>query len=282
MIKQAMITMYAIRRLVPALLLGLMLSFTAHAADTPGSQSAAPAFGPSDLDRAFPRSTLDIATPDARLHHFKSWLADDDQRRQRGLMFVRKLGDTDSMLFIYPQPMRVAMWMKNTYLPLDMLFVAPDGKVIKVVQNTEPLSLNTIESGGIVLGVVELPAGTAARLKMTRSKRHNSNYDSRKSRACSNLFIGLLGCPPWMRLAEARRAQRRRRGDKRDRSAARATSDQLFHRQRRSHQHRGWTEIDLQAGIRDQHAPEKQKDLPDPGAVAGTYRQREGQLQGRP
>jgi uncharacterized membrane protein (UPF0127 family) len=62
--------------------------------------------------------------------------------------------------------MAVAMWMKNTYVPLDMLFVAPDGKVIKVVRNTEPLSLKTIESGGIVIGVVELPAGTAARLKI--------------------------------------------------------------------------------------------------------------------
>lgn len=70
------------------------------------------------------------------------------------------------MLFIYPQPQPVTMWMKNTYVPLDMLFVAADGKVIKVVQNTEPLSLKTIESGGIVLGVVELPAGTAARLKI--------------------------------------------------------------------------------------------------------------------
>lgn len=169
--KMAMIAMYAIRRLVPALWLGLALSFTAQAADTPASQPAAPAFGPSDLDRAFPSSNIEIATPDARLHHFKSWIADDDQRRQRGLMFVRKLGDTDSMLFIYPQPMRVAMWMKNTYLPLDMLFVAADGKVIKVVQNTEPLSLNTIESGGIVLGVVELPAGTAARLKIAAGAR---------------------------------------------------------------------------------------------------------------
>src|SRR4051794_33770933 len=103
-----MITMHAIRRLVPALLLGVFLAGTVQAVDAPASQSAAPEFGPGDLDRAFPRSNIDIATPDARLHHFKSWIADDDQRRQRGLMFVRKLGETDSMLFIYPQPMRVA------------------------------------------------------------------------------------------------------------------------------------------------------------------------------
>jgi uncharacterized membrane protein (UPF0127 family) len=153
-------------RLVPALLICMYLGVAAQAADTGGSRQAAPAFTASDLDRAFARSTLQIATPDARLHRFNSWIADDDQRRQRGLMFIRELRPDDSMLFIYPQPMAVAMWMKNTYVPLDMLFVAPDGKVIKVVRNTEPLSLKTIESGGIVIGVVELPAGTAARLKI--------------------------------------------------------------------------------------------------------------------
>lgn len=158
--------MPAWRRLAPALFICMHLCGTALAADTSAGESAAPTVSVKDLDRAFRQSTLQIATPDAKLHHFNSWIADDDQRRQRGLMFVRQLRPDDSMLFIYPQAMSVAMWMKNTYVPLDMLFVAPDGKVIKVVQNTEPLSLKTIESGGIVLGVVELPAGTAARLKI--------------------------------------------------------------------------------------------------------------------
>lgn len=161
-----MITMYSIRRLAAALTICMLLGSIAQGADAPGNQAAAPEFTATDLDQAFRRSTLQIATPDARLHRFNSWVADDDQRRQRGLMFIRQLRPDDSMLFIYPQPQPVAMWMKNTYVPLDMLFVAADGKVIKVVQNTEPLSLKTIESGGIVLGVVELPAGTAARLKI--------------------------------------------------------------------------------------------------------------------
>jgi len=152
-------------RLVPALLLCMHLGSPAQGADAPAGHSA-PEVTAKDLDRVFRQETIEIATPDARLHRFNSWIADDDQRRQRGLMFIKQLRPDDSMLFIYPQPMTVAMWMKNTYVPLDMLFVAADGKVIKVVQNTEPLSLKTIESGGIVLGVVELPAGTAARLKI--------------------------------------------------------------------------------------------------------------------
>jgi uncharacterized membrane protein (UPF0127 family) len=120
----------------------------------------------TDLDQLFRRSTLQIATTDARLHRFDIWLADDEARRSRGLMFVKHLNAGDGMLFVYPQPQMIAMWMKNTLIPLDMLFVAPDGKVTRVVENTEPHSLTTIESGGMVLGVVELAAGTAARLKI--------------------------------------------------------------------------------------------------------------------
>jgi uncharacterized protein len=119
-----------------------------------------------ELNRLFQRSTLQIATPDARLHRFNIWMADDEPRRARGLMFVKHLNAADGMLFVYPRPQAIAMWMKNTFIPLDMLFVAPDGKVTRVVENTEPQSLKTIESGGMVLGVVELAAGTAARLKI--------------------------------------------------------------------------------------------------------------------
>lgn len=154
------------RRLAPALLICMHLGSPALSADAPGAEPGAPEVTARDLDRVFRRDTLQIATPDARVHRFNTWIADDDQRRQRGLMFIRELRPDDSMLFIYPQPMRVAMWMKNTYVPLDILFVAADGKVINIARNTEPLSLKTIESGGIVIGVVELPAGTAARLKI--------------------------------------------------------------------------------------------------------------------
>jgi uncharacterized protein len=68
------------------------------------------------------------------------------------------------MLFIYPAPQPISMWMKNTHIPLDMLFVAADGRVVTVVANTTPMSLKTIESGKAVTAVIELNAGTAARL----------------------------------------------------------------------------------------------------------------------
>lgn len=116
------------------------------------------------LNQLFPQSSLQIATPDARLHTFNIWVADNDERRSRGLMFVNHLDEDAGMLFVYPRPQPISMWMKNTHLPLDMLFVRVDGRVERVVENTEPMSLATIQSGAPVLAVVELNAGTASRL----------------------------------------------------------------------------------------------------------------------
>jgi uncharacterized protein len=123
------------------------------------------------LDRLFPRSTLQIATPGARVHTFRIWVADDDARRARGLMFVRELAEQEGMLFVYPREQRVAMWMKNTLIALDMLFVDAAGVVVHVVENTEPHSLETIPSRRPVLAVVELKAGAAERLKIRPGAR---------------------------------------------------------------------------------------------------------------
>ena len=145
----------------------LLMMFGAAGADT----RKADATDAADLDRIFARSTLQIATPDAKLHRFNVWIADDDPRRARGLMFVKHLSAQDGMLFVYPQPQPVGIWMKNTFIPLDILFVAADGKVTRVVANAEPHSLKTMDSGGMVLGVIELAAGTAARLKIAPGAR---------------------------------------------------------------------------------------------------------------
>src|SRR5262245_61588049 len=93
------------------------------------------------LDELFERSSLQIATPDARLHTFNIWIADDDALRARGLMFVKHLDADAGMLFIYPRSQPVAMWMKNTHVPLDMLFVRADGRIERIAENTKPMSL---------------------------------------------------------------------------------------------------------------------------------------------
>jgi uncharacterized membrane protein (UPF0127 family) len=114
------------------------------------------------LDK-FPHSQLQIATPDARVHTFSVWIAADGLHREQGLMFIKSLPDDAGMLFIYPTPQPIAMWMKNTFISLDMLFIRADGRVARVESNTKPQSLKTIESGENVLAVLELKAGAAAK-----------------------------------------------------------------------------------------------------------------------
>jgi uncharacterized protein len=153
----------SIRVLAVALFLSVNFSaLSTGRADTPDS---------TQLDRAFRQSTLQIATPDARLHTFKVWIADDNERRARGLMFVKQLADNEGMLFVYEEAQRISMWMKNTFISLDMVFIAADGKVINVAENTQPQSLTTVESDGDAIGVVELKGGTAARLRIAKGAR---------------------------------------------------------------------------------------------------------------
>lgn len=123
-------------------------------------------FARSAEDRlaAFPRSTLEIASPGGRLHKFDIWVAADDRRRMQGLMHVEDMPDNAGMLFVFRGAGPVSMWMKNTVMSLDMLFIGADGRIGHIAANTKPFSLDTISSGFNALGVLEVKAGTAARL----------------------------------------------------------------------------------------------------------------------
>ena len=81
-------------------------------------------------------------------------------------MFVESMAEDGGMLLIYPQSQEISMWMKNTHLSLDMLFVSANGRVHSIVANTKPMSLDTISSNGTVRAVIELKAGSAARLNI--------------------------------------------------------------------------------------------------------------------
>ncbi|HSD74910.1 MAG TPA: DUF192 domain-containing protein [Steroidobacteraceae bacterium] len=119
---------------------------------------------------AFPRSSLEIQMPKQR-HRFEVWVADTNPRRAQGLMHVKALQPMHGMLFVYPEPRMVSMWMKNTVIPLDMLFVAADGHIIRIARRTHPLSLETITSMGPVVGVIELAGGEAERLGIETGAR---------------------------------------------------------------------------------------------------------------
>lgn len=102
---------------------------------------------------------------------FEVEVARNDADRARGLMFRRSLAANRGMLFDFARVEPVSMWMQNTYVSLDMLFIRPDGTVARVAQNTEPLSTAVIASGEPVLAVLEVVAGTARRLGIKAGDR---------------------------------------------------------------------------------------------------------------
>jgi uncharacterized membrane protein (UPF0127 family) len=86
------------------------------------------------------------------------------EEQMTGLMFRRSIGADEGMIFIYPQDQEISMWMKNTYIPLDMIFIRHEGTVLHVERDTEPLSERIISSGDQARAVVEMAAGSAQRL----------------------------------------------------------------------------------------------------------------------
>ncbi|MCE4224740.1 DUF192 domain-containing protein [Methylobacterium sp. C25] len=104
-------------------------------------------------------------------HAFKVEVMRTDSDRGRGLMFRKSLAADRGMLFDFEQVQTVNMWMKNTYLPLDMVFIRADGTVARVAADTEPFSTKVIPSGEPVLAVLEVNAGTAQKLGIRSGDR---------------------------------------------------------------------------------------------------------------
>jgi uncharacterized membrane protein (UPF0127 family) len=116
---------------------------------------------------------LKIATSTGE-HSFQVEIAQDDATRERGLMDRRYMAADHGMLFEFDRDAPASFWMKNTYIPLDMIFIARSGLVTHIVANAEPLSERVIPSGGPCAAVLELNGGTAAAigLKVGDKIRH--------------------------------------------------------------------------------------------------------------
>lgn len=108
--------------------------------------------------------TLAVISQGGQRQTFQVEVAANDADRAQGLMFRRSMPADRGMLFDFGQVQPVSMWMQNTYISLDMLFIRADGTIARVASHTEPLSTRTISSGEPVLAVLELNAGTAAKL----------------------------------------------------------------------------------------------------------------------
>ncbi|MFL5239589.1 MAG: DUF192 domain-containing protein [Rhizomicrobium sp.] len=92
---------------------------------------------------------------------FSVEMATTDEEKQTGLMYRKELADGKGMLFDFNPEQEVSMWMKNTFISLDMIFIRADGRILRIAENTEPQSTRIISSQGPARAVLEVPAGTA-------------------------------------------------------------------------------------------------------------------------
>jgi uncharacterized protein len=103
---------------------------------------------------------LEIATKSG-VRVFSVEMATTEEEKTTGLMYRKELPDGKGMLFDFSPEQQISMWMKNTYISLDMIFIRADGRILRIAENTEPLSIKIISSGGLAKGVLEVIAGTA-------------------------------------------------------------------------------------------------------------------------
>jgi uncharacterized membrane protein (UPF0127 family) len=112
---------------------------------------------------AMRRETLKLITAQGT-HTIDVEVTETPAEKAQGLMFRTRLADTGGMLFFYDTPQEITMWMRNTYIPLDMVFIRADGVVHRIEARTEPLSENIVASKGDVTACLELAGGAAERL----------------------------------------------------------------------------------------------------------------------
>ena len=114
--------------------------------------------------------TLEIVTRTG-VHVFSVEMATTDEEKQTGLMYRKELPDGKGMLFDFSPEQQVSMWMKNTFISLDMIFIRADGRILRIAENTEPQSTAIISSGGLAKGVLEVIAGTAQKYGIAAGDR---------------------------------------------------------------------------------------------------------------
>lgn len=128
------------------------------------------AFAQDSLDKSFEKDVLVIVARDA-CYRFDIYLALDERQQRRGLMFVREMPARTGMLFVYRDENYLSMWMKNTFISLDMVFARRDGSISNIESDTVPLSEKSVVSIEPVNFVLELNAGTARDLSIDENSR---------------------------------------------------------------------------------------------------------------
>lgn len=128
---------------------------------------AAPAEDPNPVG---PREALVVVSGKGS-HGFEVEVVRREADRNRGLMFRESMADGHGMLFDYDPPQDVSFWMKNTYIPLDIIFIDAKGRIIRIAENTVPFDLTPVPSGGVARGVLEINGGLSRKLGIRAGDR---------------------------------------------------------------------------------------------------------------
>lgn len=139
------------------------------------SQAATPAPASAAAPAKHPVSGLDVVpltiSQNGKVHTFRVEVARTLEQQEKGLMFRTSMGPDEGMIFPSDVPQGRSFWMKNTVIPLDIVFIGPDHLVSNIAANAVPYSLNPINSDGPAIAVLELNGGRAAQLGFTRGAR---------------------------------------------------------------------------------------------------------------
>ncbi len=141
-----------------AIVVGLFLS----------SMAARPQSTSPEPLSAFPQSLLAVRTAAGKVINFKIWIADTPRREEQGMMFVHEMDEHTGMLFMFPENRLVSMWMKNTYIPLDLLFLDAKGKIDFIAASATPQSETIIGPPTPEYAVLELKGGTCVHFDIKR------------------------------------------------------------------------------------------------------------------
>lgn len=160
--------MWKVRR--AAALISVFVAAAVAVISWPAGQSHAGQSFAAGRQSGLPASELIINAATGE-HRFRIELAATAEQKRVGLMYRRELAQDAGMLFDFTPPRLVSMWMKNTYIPLDILFIDETGKIVNIAANTMPHSLASVRSAGPVLAALELNAGTAEKLGIAPGDR---------------------------------------------------------------------------------------------------------------
>ena len=129
----------------------------------PAAQTADQAPAGAEAPQSLPTVALTVHTAKGPAN-FRVQVADTEATREKGLMFVRSMPDDAGMIFDFKTPQPVAFWMRNTYIPLDLLFVGADGRVVNIAKRAQPFDERLIPSAGPIRAVIEINGGLAEKL----------------------------------------------------------------------------------------------------------------------